>query len=118
MGATDVLPFILIGALGVFVSSVAQVFLKKEALKPHDSFIKEYVNPLVIGGYALMLVSTLMLVVAFRGIPLSMGPILEATSYVYVTVFGVVLFKEKLNRRKVIALAVIMAGIFIYAAGL
>ncbi|MEG2024478.1 MAG: EamA family transporter [Gordonibacter sp.] len=118
MPFAEMLPFIGIGAFGVFISSIAQVFLKKEALREHGSFLKEYVNPLVIGGYVLMLISTLLLVIAFKGIPLSMGPILEATSYVYVTVFGVVLFKEKLGKKKVAALAVIMLGIMVYSFGL
>lgn len=118
MPFSDMLPYIAIGALGVLVSSIAQVMLKKEALKPHTSFVHEYLNPLVAGGYVLMLASTLMLVVSFRGIPLSMAPVLEAASYLYVTVFGVFLFKEKVSGRKVVALAVIMLGIFVYAAGL
>ncbi len=118
MGLAEMLPYIIVGAVGVFVSSVAQVLLKKEAMKPHATVLREYANPLVVGGYVLMLASTFMLVVAFRGIPLSMGPVLEATSYLYVTVFGVALFKEKLGRRKVVALVVIMLGIFVYAAGL
>lgn len=118
MPFSEMLPYALVGAVGVLVSSLAQVMLKKEALKPHDSFIHEYLNPLVIGGYVLMLASTLLLVISFRGIPLSMAPVLEATSYVYVTVFGVFIFKERVSKRKLCALAVIMAGIFVYAAGL
>ena len=46
---------------------------------------------------------------------MSLGPVLEATSYLYVTVFGVTIFKEKLSRKKCIALAMILAGILIYA---
>lgn len=43
-----------------------------------------------------------------------MGPILEATSYIYVTFFGVKIFKEKLNRKKCIALGLIIVGIVVY----
>lgn len=118
MPFTEMLSFIGIGAFGVFISSVAQILLKKEALKEHDSFLQEYLNPLVISGYVLMLISTLLLVIAFKGIPLSMGPILEATSYLYVTVFGVVLFKEQLGKKKIAALGVIMLGIVVYSMGL
>ena len=46
---------------------------------------------------------------------MSLGPVLEATSYLYVTVFGVTIFKEKLSRKKCIALALILVGILIYA---
>ena len=114
----ETLPYIGIGALGVFVSSIAQVMLKFEALKAHDSLIKEYLNPLVIGAYVLMLVSTLMLIISFKMIPLSMGPVLETTSYIYVTIFGVVIFKEKLSRAKIVALLVILAGIGVYSFGI
>ncbi len=117
MTLPEMLPFVLIGMVGVFVSSVAQVLLKKEALKPHGTTLQEYANPLVIGGYILMLLSTFMLVIALKGIPLSMAPILEATSYVYITVFGIVIFKEKLNRQKILALVVIVAGICLYSLG-
>ena len=44
-----------------------------------------------------------------------MGPILEATGYIYVTIFGVAIFHEKLNLRKCIALGLILAGIAVYA---
>ena len=56
-----------------------------------------------------------MSIYAYKGIPLSMGPVLEATSYIYVTVFGVTIFKEKLNRRKLIGLALIVLGIIVYS---
>ena len=44
-----------------------------------------------------------------------MGPILEATSYIYVTFFGVRIFKEKLNEKKILALVLIIIGIVLYA---
>ena len=44
-----------------------------------------------------------------------MGPILEATSYIYVTFFGVTIFKEKMNTKKWIALGLIIVGIVISA---
>ena len=44
-----------------------------------------------------------------------MGPILEATGYIYVTIFGVVIFKEQMNKTKLLALALIIAGIIVYS---
>ena len=102
----------------VFISSISQVMLKKSALRHHDSPLGEYLNPLVVFAYTLFLGSTLLTVLAYRGIPLSLGPVLEATGYIYVTVFGVVIFKERLTARKLLALALIVAGIGIYAFGL
>ncbi len=101
---------------GVFISAVSQVMLKKAAQKNYDSVIKEYLNPLVIFAYVLFVGTTFLSILAYKGIPLSMGPILEATSYIYVTFFGVKIFKEKLNKKKLIALALIIAGIVVYSA--
>ena len=107
--------YALILLLGVFISSVSQVMLKKSALREYDSPLREYLNPLVLGAYVLFVLSTLMSIWAYRGLPLSMGPVLETTGYLYVTAFGVLLFREKLNRRKFLALAMIIAGIIVSA---
>ena len=103
--------------VGVFVSSLSQVMLKKAALKEYNSPIKEYLNPLVLFAYVLFVGTTFLSILAYRGIPLSMGPILEATSYIYVTFFGVTVFKEKLGKKKVLALTLIIVGICVYAFG-
>ena len=84
-------------------------------MKTYDSPIREYLNPLVIFAYVLFVGTTLLSIVAYRGIPLSMGPVLEATSYLYVTVLGVNIFIEKINRRKFLALCLIIAGILVYS---
>lgn len=101
--------------LSVFVSAVSQVMLKKAAMRTYPSAIREYLNPLVIGAYSIFVVSTLLIVLAYQGIPLSLGPVLEATSYVYVTVFGVVIFHEHVGAPKLVALALILSGIVVFA---
>jgi len=101
--------------VGIFISSVSQVLLKKASQKKYESRIKEYANPLVIMAYFMYFATSFLTVIAYRGIPLSMGSILGATSYIYVTIFGVKLFGEKINRRKVLALLMIISGIVIYS---
>lgn len=100
---------------GVFISTVSQVLLKKSALKKYDSIVQEYINPMVIAGYLLIAGTTFLSVMAYRVVPLSMGPILESTSYIYVTVFGIKFFNEKMNVRKLAALGTIMMGIIVYS---
>ncbi len=100
---------------GTLISAVSQVMLKKSADADHANFAKEYLNPLVIGAYVLFVIATLCSVLAYRGIPLSLGAVLEATSYLYVTYFGVTVFHETLTPRKVCALALIIGGIIIYS---
>ncbi len=113
-----VLGFALLNLLGVFVSAVSQVLLKKSAMEDHGSMAGEYLNPLVVIAYALFVGATLLSTIAYKGIPLSMGPILDATGYIYVTVFGVLIFHERLDRRKLVALALILVGIAVYSLGL
>lgn len=100
--------------IGVFIGAISQVMLKKAALKTYPSKIREYLNPLVIFAYVLFVVTTFLSIFAYRVIPLSIGPILEATSYIYVTVFGVTIFKEKINAKKIFALLLIIGGIAVY----
>ena len=72
-------------------------------------------NPLVIFAYIIFVGCTLMTVYAYKVIPLSLGPVLEATSYIYVTLFGVKIFHEKINGKKIVALGLIILGIIIFA---
>lgn len=108
------LKYALILVAGTFISSISQVMLKKAAMKEYANVIREYLNPLVIFAYFLFFVSTFGSLLAYKGIPLSMGPVLEGSAYIFVTFFGVTIFKEKLNTKKVIALLLILAGITVY----
>lgn len=114
---SEVALYALVALFGVFISGIAQVLLKKSANKSYEKPIQEYLNPLVIIGYMLFVGSTLLSTYAYKVIPLSMGPILDATGYIYVTIFGITIFHEKLNRKKVLALVLIILGIAIYALG-
>ena len=101
--------------IGVLVSAISQVLLKKAAMKHYENHLKEYLNPMVIFAYAMFVGTTFLSIIAYRGIPLSMGPILEATSYIYVTVFGVKIFHESITVGKVIGAALVIVGVVIYA---
>lgn len=100
---------------GTFISAISQVILKEAAGKTYENKIREYVNLPVISAYTIFVVATFLGVFAYKVVPLSMGPILEATSYIYITIFGVTIFKEKLTKRKVVALITIIAGIIVYS---
>ena len=113
----SVLFYSLFLLLGVFISSVSQVMLKKAAMRTWPSRVREYLNPLVIFAYVIFVGTTLLSVLAYRGLPVSLGAVLESTSYLYVTAFGVLIFHEKLTGRRVLALALILGGIAVYAFG-
>lgn len=101
--------------VGVFISSVSQVLLKKTALSKHETMLSEYLNPYVIVAYSLFIGATLLSIIAYRVIPLSLGVILEATGYIYVTVFSIKIFKERVDKLKAVALAMIIGGILVYS---
>ena len=104
--------FILIGT---FISSAAQVLLKKAAMKEHCSVKDEYFNKYVVVAYGIFVLATFLSIYAYTGIPLSMGAVLESTSYLYITIFGAYFFKEKITLRKVVSLVFIVCGIVIYS---
>lgn len=104
---------ILLG--GVFIGAISQVLLKKAAIKKYDSILQEYLNPQVIFAYILFVGTTFLSILAYRGIPLNLGPVLETTSYLYITFFGVIIFHEKFSRQKALALILIVTGVLVYS---
>ena len=109
------LVYALVMMFGTFISAISQVILKKAAGKTYKNAIYEYLNAPVIIAYTIFVAATFLGIVAYKVVPLSMGPILEATSYIYITLFGVTIFKEKITKRRIIALALIITGIVIYS---
>lgn len=105
--------YILIFLFSVIVSSFSQILLKKSANREHSSLVTEYINPRIIIAYMLFFTSTLMTVYAYKEVPLSMGPVLEATSYLWVTLLGKSVLGENICKKKIVGLGVIFVGIVI-----
>lgn len=97
----------------VFISSVSQILLKKSAKNTYQKWWMEYVNPYVIFAYGIFILSTLITIYAYKVVPLSLGPVLEASGYIFVSVMGYMILNEKIGRRKWIGLSFIMIGILI-----
>lgn len=106
--------YILIFLASVFVSSISQVFLKKSANRKYDTRIKEYLNPMVIMAYIFFFGSTILTIFAYKGVPLSFGPILESSGYIYITILGFLFLKEKISLKKIIGNIFIVIGIFVF----
>lgn len=110
----ELLIYSLIYISAVFISAVSQIMLKLSARREYGSKIHEYLNPLVIISYGLFFGCTLITMLAYRKVPLSLGQILESSGYIFVTILGTTILKEKLSRKKMIGMAVILLGIFIF----
>lgn len=106
---------ILIFLLSALISSVSQILLKKSAMKTYPSRIREYVNLLVVSGYIMLLGCTVLVVLAFRSLPLSLGPILEASAYVYIMVLSSLIFHEKISAKKIVGNILIIVGICVFS---
>ena len=98
----------------VILASVSQILLKLSARKSHSSFLKEYLNVFVIGGYLLLAASTLTTIAAYRGIEFKNGPIIESLGYLLVMALSFFILKEKITKRKLIGYALILVGVIVF----
>ena len=109
-------PYLLLWLFSVTISSVAQVMLKYAADKTYKSRIYEYLNPIVIGAYGIFFLSTLLTMYALKFVSYTYSPIIESTSYIFIPVFGYFALKEKISKRRLIGIAVILIGILIFTS--
>lgn len=106
--------YIVILIISVIVAAFAQILLKKSAEKTYSSPIREYLNVYVILGYGLMFLSMFITIMAYSGLDFTNVPVIESLGYVVVMFLSYLFFKEKITKRKLLGMAVIMAGIFVY----
>ena len=101
----------------VLISSFSQILLKKSANKTYDTKLGEYLNPLVIVAYLRFFSSMLITMYCYRFVDVSAGPILESAGYIFVAVLGYIFLKERFSKKKIIGMAVIIAGIALFSFG-
>ena len=107
--------YMLLLVASVVVASLSQILLKKSAQKTYSSIIREYLNPLVIFANGMFFCSVILTMLALKKVPLSMQPILESTGYIFVAVMGYIFLKERLSRRKLAGIALILVGIIVFS---
>ena len=101
--------------LGVIVSAFAQILLKKSANIERENKITEYLNFKTIFAYGIFFGATLCSVFAYKYVPLSMGPILGTTEYIFVALLSYWLLKEKIGKKKLIGLVTIIIGVLVFS---
>ena len=106
--------YVILLLLSVLIASVSQILLKKSAMIQYDSFIKEYLNPWVIVGYGMMVLSMLVTILAYRGLEYKNGPVIESVGYLLVMFLSAIFFKERITKKKIIGNAIILLGIFVF----
>ena len=107
--------YVILLIVSVIVASFAQILLKKSSMITYSSRIREYLNLYVIVGYGMMFLSLFMTMISYKGFKnFANVPLLESLGYAVVMVLGYFFFKEKITLRKVLGIALILGGIFVY----
>lgn len=106
--------YILCMLCSVMLASASQILLKISTFNKYDSVIKEYLNPYVIGGYAILVLSMLLTIYAYSGMDYKNGPVIESFGNVAVLILSFVFLKEKISLRKILGIICIMCGIFVF----
>ena len=104
----------LIMLAGVMIAGISQFVLKKAADKDYKRLIDQYLNWRVVVGYGMMVLSTFCTVIAQRVIPLSMSPIWDACSQIFVLAIGFFILHEHVSKRKLLGVCIMIAGILIF----
>ncbi len=100
---------------GVVISAFSQIILKKSSQKEYANKIREYLNVRVITSYSIFFVATLCTVFAYKYVPLSMGPVLASTEYIFIAILSYLFLKEKVKGKKLVGLILIVGGIIIFS---
>ena len=99
----------------VFAAACAQMLLKRGARQNYAGFWRQYLNPWVIGGYAIMAGSLILNIFCMsRGVQVKEVSVIESLSYLFVPTLAFFLFKEQLTKRKLCAITIIICGIIIF----
>ena len=78
------------------IASSSQILLKKSAQKHYSSVIREYLNVLVIAGYGMLVISMLLCIICYGGLPYMGVVVMEPLGYIIVMFLGRFVFKDKI----------------------
>lgn len=101
--------------VSVLAAAGAQMLLKQGSKKRYPTFIRQYLNPWVIGGYGIMGVSLLLNIFCLsHGVQVKEISIIESLSYLFVPLLSWFFFQESITWRKTGAIIVIMTGVAVF----
>lgn len=110
---------VLLVVFCTFLGAAAQILMKMgaEHSKTHPGLFGMITNPLLIAGYCLYAVVTVLIVVAYKDGELSVLYPIISLSYVWVTALSYFIFHDTLNPYKLIGVAVIICGVAVLGRG-
>lgn len=104
---------IFLFVLGVLCAAVGQIALKKGASREAWS-LRSFLNSYSSTGYLLMVISTCLGLVAFRHLPLKLGPALDSLGYIFVPVLSWCFLHERLTLLRVLGFFLILCGVLVF----
>jgi drug/metabolite transporter (DMT)-like permease len=105
---------VLIFIAGAFITAVSQTMLKVSANREHAKRAGEYLNPLVLGSYALFVLVLVMNIIGYRWIEYKYGSIINCLSYVFIMLLGFGFLKERVTWQKIVGNLIIILGIVVF----
>lgn len=107
--------YLLITIGVVFVAACAQMLLKQGARKGYTTWWRQYINGWVIGGYTVMFLAIIANIWCMhQGVQLKELSIIESMSYLFVPILSWLFFNEQINRRKAVAIGIIIIGVIVF----
>ena len=107
--------YVLIAICVVFAAACAQMLLKQGARQTYTPWWRQYINPWVICGYAILFAAMVANIWCMHmGLQLKELSIIESLSYLFVPALSWLLFKEQITRRKALAITIILIGVIVF----
>lgn len=106
--------YVILLVASVLISTCSQILLKKSSNIEYNSKIREYLNWRVIIGYGMMFGSTILTILAFKGLDYKNGPIIESLGYIFIMILSRIFLNEKITKKKIIGNSLILLGIAVF----
>lgn len=108
--------YMLFFVLSAVAAAASQGLLKAASNKSKGEnvpFLRSLLDWRVLLAYAMLFGTTLLNMMGYRENPLSVGTFITTLSYIFVGIISVVIFKEKMSGRMLIAYGLIVTGIVV-----
>lgn len=99
----------------VFIASVSQILLKKSSMKQYKNLFSQIFNPIVMLSYFVFFVCTLLTILSYKKIPLSLGAIFESSAYIFVPTLSLLFLNEKITTKKLTGMILVVIGIIVFS---
>lgn len=107
----------LLAVFAAFISAIGNVVLKKAATTTREKNIfMKILNLKVIVAYMLMVVSTYISLLSLKKMDLRFAPAASATNYFWVPLLSFFFLGEKINKKQLVGICIILLGVIITCA--